>query len=96
MASSRIDTAHRSATTHVRMISDELQSRSIGFRPRRHVHVHDHGGTGAGGEQLPGGQDAHPVRRRAVRRVQDDRRDGAGRGETASGFHPWHVLVRCR
>lgn len=81
-------------------VTDELELRSTvaaadspGGQVTRRGAVHDHGGPGAGGKQLQSGQDAHSVRGRAVRRVQDDGRDGAGRGEAAAGLDLGNVFV---
>lgn len=78
------------------VLTDELELRQVVVGPSdvgRHVAIHEHGGTRVGSEQLQSGQDAYPLRGRAVRRVQNVRRDGIGRGKTTSGFDSGHVFV---
>jgi len=80
------------------LVTDEFELRPIAAGSgddvgRLRDEVDHHGGTWAGGEQLQSGQDAYPVRGRAVRGVQDDGRDSVGRGKTPFGFHSGHILV---
>lgn len=77
-------------------VTDELELRQVVVGPSdtgRRVAIDKHCGPRTGGEQFQSGQDANPVRGRAVRRVQNVVRDGIGRGKTASGFDSGHVFV---